>query len=63
MNEIILNMEEKRPTHEVIDLVLFEEEGGGSVYEGTEKECHDWVTDQGFGYEVKPIIFKNHGTI
>ncbi len=56
-------MEEKRPTHEVIDLVLFEEEGGGSVYEGTEKECHDWVTDQGFGYEVKPIIFKNHGTI
>lgn len=51
-------MEEKKATHEVIDLVLFEEEGGGSVYSGTEKECYDWVAEQGFGYEVKPIIWE-----
>ena len=53
---------EKRSTHEVIDLVYHEDEGN-VAFQGTEKECHDWVAEQGFGYEVKPIILKNYGTI
>ena len=44
-----------RKTHVVIDLVLFEEEGGGVVYPGTAKDCYEWVRLQGFGYEVKPM--------
>ena len=42
-------------THVVIDLVLYEEEGGGIVFAGTEEECHEWTKDQGFGYEVAPM--------
>lgn len=50
----------KRPTHEVLDLVYHEDEGN-SVFEGSEQECQDFITEQGgatFMYEVKPIIKK-----
>lgn len=48
------------PTHVVIDLVYHEDEGN-EVFEGTEIECNDWIQQQGgatFTYEVKPIIRK-----
>lgn len=40
-------------THIVIDLVYHEDEGN-EVFEGTLKECLDWVRDQEFGYQVLP---------
>ena len=58
MNEIILKMEEKKPTHEVVDLVYHEDEGNIS-FEGSERACYDWIEEQGgatFMYEVRPII-------
>ena len=45
-----------RKTHVVVDMVLFEEEGGGVVYPGTYKDCLEWVRLQGFGYEIRPMI-------
>jgi hypothetical protein len=50
-------------THVVIDLVYHEDEGN-EVFEGTQQECLDWVDEQcmaggsHFTYEVKPIIRK-----
>jgi len=46
---------EHKKTHVVLDLVLFEEEGGGVVHTGTASECYDWVREQGFGYAVQPM--------
>ena len=54
-------MMETKPTHEVIDLVYHEDEGNVS-FQGTQKECLDWVDEQcmngdtHFTYDVKPII-------
>lgn len=45
-----------RKTHLVIDKVLYEDEGGGSCYVGTHKDCIQWVNMQGyFGYEIVPM--------
>jgi len=41
-------------THVVIDLVYREEEGN-QPFVGTLEECVDWVNEQGFGYDVKPM--------
>ena len=52
-----MNTESKK-THVVIDLVYTEEEGN-EVFEGSYKECHDWIlNEQGmsFMYQVVPII-------
>jgi len=40
-------------THVVVDLVYHEDEGN-EVFEGTYQECMDWARDQGFGYQVLP---------
>jgi len=48
-------------THEVVDLVYHENEDN-IAFQGTQQECHDWVSEQGgatFTYEVKPIIMKS----
>lgn len=41
-------------THKVIDMVYTEEEGN-SVFAGTLKECQEWASQQGFGYQVVPM--------
>lgn len=54
----ILDQDDPNPrkTHVVIDNVSYEEEGGGNIYVGTLKDCHEWVNLQGyFGYEIKPM--------
>jgi hypothetical protein len=48
---------EKQPTHEVVDLVYHEDEGN-TAFQGTQQECEDWKSEQGFGYQIKPIIRK-----
>ena len=55
---------ETKATHVVIDLVYHEDEGN-EVHEGSQQECLDWVDEQcmgsamaSFTYEVKPIIRK-----
>lgn len=40
-----------KKTHKVIDLVYHEDEGN-EVYVGSYQECHDWASEQGFGYQV-----------
>ena len=40
-------------THVVIDLVYHEDEGN-EVFEGTLQECTEWAREQGFGYIVQP---------
>jgi len=42
---------EMKKTHKVIDLVYHEDEGN-EVYVGSYQECHDWASEQGFGYQV-----------
>jgi len=45
-------------THVVLDLVYTPDEGQ-ECFEGTEKECHEFVEQQGgatFMYKVVPII-------
>lgn len=55
--------QKKQATHVVIDLVYHEDEGN-EVYEGSQDECLSWVDEQcmgggaHFSYEVKPIILK-----
>jgi len=47
-------------THVVLDLVYTQEEGQ-ECFEGTEKECYDFIEKQGgasFMYKVVPIIKK-----
>ena len=44
-------------THEVVDLVYHEDEGN-SVFQGTQQECENWKSEQGFGHQVVPIIRK-----
>jgi len=46
---------EKPATHEVVDLVYHEDEGN-IAFQGTYKECMDWKLEQGFGYQVRPIL-------
>lgn len=46
----------KQPTHEVVDLVYCEEDD--VVFEGTLLECENWKAEQGFGYQIRPIIRK-----
>ncbi len=44
-------------THQVLDLVYLPEEGQG-CFVGTEKDCHDFVEQQGgatFMYKVVPM--------
>lgn len=41
-------------THKVIDLVYHEDEGN-EVYCGTQEKCHEWASEQGFGYQVVPM--------
>ena len=41
-------------THKVIDLVYTEAEGN-EVFVGTQKECEDWRTEQGYGYQILPL--------
>lgn len=41
----------KKMTHKVIDLVYHEDEGN-EAFVGTEQECYEWVSEQGFGYQV-----------
>lgn len=48
-------MDKQKKTHVVIDTVLFEEEGGGVCFDGTHEECVEWVNEQGFGYDIKPM--------
>lgn len=54
-------MNTAKPTHEVLDLVYHEDEGN-VAFQGTQKECLDWVDEQcmsgsaHFTYEVVPII-------
>ena len=49
-----------RKTHKVIDLVYHEDEGN-EVYDGTLKECHQFIKDQSdmggstFTYKVVPM--------
>jgi hypothetical protein len=43
-------------THKVIDMVYHEDEGNG-VFCGTEKECYEFMSDQGgYGYKVVPLL-------
>ncbi len=42
-------------THKVIDLVYHEDEGN-EAFIGSYKECLDWKSDQGFGYQVVPLL-------
>ena len=44
----------KTKTHKVVDLVYHENEGN-EVFVGTYEECHEWVSEQGFGYGVQPL--------
>jgi len=47
-------------THEVLDLVYHEDEGN-VVFQGSEEECLDWIQKQGgatFTYKISPIIEK-----
>lgn len=41
-----------KKTHKVLDIAMLDKDG---VYSGTEAECHDWVTQQGLGYQVVPM--------
>lgn len=41
-------------THKVVDLVYHEDEGN-DVFDGTLEECLNWKAEQGFGYEVVPM--------
>jgi hypothetical protein len=41
-------------THLVIDLVYTEDEGN-QAFAGTQQECNDWVSEQGYGYKVVPM--------
>ncbi len=46
----------------VLDLTLTEEEGGDyPVFSGTQKECQEFLADQGMGigYKVVPVGTKN----
>lgn len=43
-------------THEVVDLVYHEDENN-IAFQGTYKECMEWKSKQGFGYQVRPIIW------
>ena len=45
-------------THEVVDLVYHDEEGN-IAFQGTFEECQNWKSEQGLGYQVRPIIW-NH---
>lgn len=45
------------PTHEVVDLVYHDDEHN-IAFQGTQQECNDWKSEQGFGYQVRPIINK-----
>lgn len=48
-------------THEVIDLVYFEDEGN-VAFQGTQQECYDFINSQGsdaFTYKVVPKIRKS----
>ena len=52
---------QKEATHEVLDLVYTPEEGQ-ECFEGSEQECHDFVTSQGsdaFTYKVVPKVRLN----
>ena len=44
-------------THEVVDLVYHEDENN-IAFQGTYEECMEWKSEQGFGYQVRPIIWK-----
>jgi hypothetical protein len=37
-------------THKVVDIVSIVDDG--AQFYGTYEECHEWATEQGFGYEV-----------
>ena len=53
---VSLDPDNPRKTHLVIDKVLYEDEGGGSCYVGTHKDCIQWVNMEGyFGYEIVPM--------
>lgn len=41
-------------THKVIDLLCTEDEDN-DVFVGTQKECEDWRTEQGYGYQILPL--------
>lgn len=45
-------------THEVVDLVYHDDENN-IAFQGTYRECEDWKSEQGFGYQVRPINEKN----
>lgn len=45
-------------THEVVDLVYHEDEGN-IAFQGTQEECMEWKSEQGFGYQVREIIWKS----
>ena len=42
-------------THKVIDCVYHEDEGQ-DAFSGTLQECHDWISEQGFGYQIVPLL-------
>ena len=42
-------------THKVIDNMVPEFGGAEGVFAGTYVECHEWVAEQGYGYEVVPL--------
>ena len=42
-------------THKVIDLVYHEDEGN-EAFTGTYQECLEWKSDQGFGYQIVPLM-------
>ena len=44
-------------THKVIDLVYHEDENN-EAFVGTQQECLDWKSEQGFGYQVVPMTKK-----
>ena len=60
-NSIIITAEqglgkvEKLVTHEVIDYMYHRDENN-IAFQGTQQECYNWVSGQGFGYQVVPII-------
>ena len=42
-------------THKVIDLVYHEDEDN-EAFVGTHHECLDFQSEQGFGYQVIPLL-------
>ena len=42
-------------THKVIDIVTPENGGAEGDFSGSFYECQEWVSQQGYGYEIIPL--------